>query len=242
MSHSAPDWGLGSGSYVTHQVLDLGELAARLGAIDTFDRRGDLLWMDDFEDNINKWYTEVQGNGASVALSTDTARTGAKSCKLTTGDTALDYALVKRYIPLPVVGRLSAEVSFTVDIHMKYMEFLLYVYTGTRVIATEMRYRYTEKDLRYRDSAYDLQVLDGAVGLFPSTYMFHTLKWAVDTDTEMYIRALLDSNVYDMSAIPLSAADSAVEPMLYFLVRAVTNRDFNDACYLDDVIFKQNEP
>ena len=72
------------------------ELAARLGSPDTFDRRGDVLWMDDFESGL-KWRTSLLGTGSLIDLTATMAASGGKCCRLVTGSANNDYAYLLRH-------------------------------------------------------------------------------------------------------------------------------------------------
>ena len=64
MAHGAPDWFGTTPQGMVHRVADLAELAARLGSPDVFDRRGNVLFMDSFENGQNNW-----SHGALVGVS-----------------------------------------------------------------------------------------------------------------------------------------------------------------------------
>ena len=93
MAHGTPDWGVTAGAVTTYQVTDLGELAVRLGSPISHDRRGDVIWWDDFECTLNKWQTVANGAGSSVALSDARARNGRYSALLISGSAVVDFPL-----------------------------------------------------------------------------------------------------------------------------------------------------
>jgi len=52
MPRGHPDYGQAGPTSLIATVPDLGELAARLGSNNTWDRRGFILWYDDFEASV----------------------------------------------------------------------------------------------------------------------------------------------------------------------------------------------
>ena len=68
MAGETPDYGRLSAQATVFPVTDLGELAARLGSIVSHDRRGDVIWLDGFEDGLDKWQPTTSGSGAAVDL------------------------------------------------------------------------------------------------------------------------------------------------------------------------------
>jgi len=55
VAHGTPDWGVTAGARTVYQMTDLGELAVRLGSIVTHDRRGDVIFLEDFEEGMGRW-------------------------------------------------------------------------------------------------------------------------------------------------------------------------------------------
>ena len=58
MTHGVQDFGASSGQNSTYGLTDLGELAVRLGSPVSFDRRGDVVMMETFEDGLDAWVTD----------------------------------------------------------------------------------------------------------------------------------------------------------------------------------------
>ena len=55
MAHGARDFGIYAPKETIVTIEDLGELAVRLGSPVNYDRKGDVVWVDGFEDGIDKW-------------------------------------------------------------------------------------------------------------------------------------------------------------------------------------------
>lgn len=216
--------------------------AARLGIINPFDYRGSVIWIDDFEDNINKWAQSMTGTGASIALSTEAARNGAKSVKLVTGNASGNYASIYHYNFLPVVGRKGGEFSFALGPSVNRLDFLFYFYDGTKRFSPRIRYESGLHCLRYFDKDNVDQILELNLELYESPYLFHTMKLVVDSDNGYYTRLLLDSIEYDLSSYPMYASAVAIVPRLYYGILIDTAGATSPYIYVDDFIATENEP
>lgn len=242
MSHGTPDWGSGQPVNTIYQLSDLSELAARLGSIVTFDRRGDVVWLDNFEDNIDKWTISVGGVGAAAILSGDEARNGAKSAKLTTGNLIGNMTVIYRYFGLAAIDtRLGFEYSFICNDDVK-------IYTFTEVYREGVLYT---TSLLYDHSIPALQVqkTDGFYeDLMPGLDLrsgdaWHTIKLVSDfSRTGEYIRVILDNNEPFVFGRParVTATGNADHVRVALAGRTLTAA--NNDMYVDDVIVTQNEP
>jgi len=63
MAHGTPDWGVTASKKTIYSLHDMGELAVRLGSIVSFDRRGDVIFSDSFQNGLGKVYASGVGAG-----------------------------------------------------------------------------------------------------------------------------------------------------------------------------------
>lgn len=242
MAHGTPDWGVTAGAVTTFQLTDLGELAARLGSLDTFDRRGDLVWGDGFEFSLNKWEVTTDGLGAAVALSTARARNGRYSCLLTAGSDSARFAEIQHAHPVPVTSRLGFEGSFSLGSNLTTLDFTYHIYNGSTLRIWSIRYDDANDRLQYFNSAGVAVTIASALNLPIQQTNFHTLKLVVDYSTGEYVRLLLNNVTYDLSGIAGRSLASAVAAHQRVFVDLVGIVAQNNTVYVDDVILTQNEP
>ncbi|GAI56753.1 unnamed protein product, partial [marine sediment metagenome] len=76
MAHGQPDFGMYQIAKTIYRLADMGELAVRLGSIVTHDRRGDVIWMDNFDSGIAKWYQFASDDDGLVEWSAERSRSG----------------------------------------------------------------------------------------------------------------------------------------------------------------------
>jgi len=223
----------------TYGLADMGELAARLGSVVTFDRRGDIIWFDDFEDTINKWFAV-----GTASLSADTARSGGLSGKLETGALINNQVEITKPIPYPVFSRVGFEMSlchYQAQVARYECRHLIYNPDGTtRAIA--WRYYPFTTDLQIEDETDGWVSLGVDIRLHRDINLFHTFKMVGDLTTNKLVRLIWDETPHDLSAYEMPLGAHAEDPRMTVRFTIVTAVAFARICYVDDAIFTQNEP
>jgi hypothetical protein len=242
MAHGHPDYGTDAPLSTVYSIQDLGELAARLGSIVTFDRRGNVLWFDDFENSLNKWYVETLGTGASVAITNDKARRGALACQVITGNATNNYAVITHYEPYPVLSKLGLEFSLLTNVDKATLYAYFIIQTGTHVHNSGIKYDFDDDTWQYHNSAGSWVDLAMPAVLGSSLYLFHTIKLVIDPLTQRYVRLIVDDTSYDMSSLAYRYIATVNIPLVYIQLWLWTQEAAAKTIYFDDVILTQNEP
>lgn len=227
----------------TYTLTDVAELAARLGSIVTFDRRGNVVWLDDFEDNIDKWQILVVGGiGGEAVLSNARARKGALSARLTTGnviDASVELQTVFYY---PVFSNLGFEISFIYNGNMSEYRWLFQVNDGTHYTLAEVRLNPATNALEINDHILGWVALAPTPTLRPHFYAFNTLKIVQNPKTRKYIRLILNEVEYILDGYDLVYALFPQPANLMASVLVTTGVAANEVAYFADAIITQNEP
>lgn len=242
MARGAPDYSNVRSEQAIYTLLDLGELAARLGSIDVFDRSGNLVWMDDFEAATLNWESAADGTGSSVALSTAHRLMGSQACLLTTGSDGTMSAQIYRYLSIPNISHYSLEMSFASDSDVTTLTWLIDHILGGVEHAYQVVYNRTAKTLSYLNSAGGLTVFASGVNLLTAVYIFHIGKIAVDLATGEYKSFRLNQTTYDLSGIPAWPDTFIFGDWFEVFFGAVGKALKNALCYVDNALVKQNEP
>lgn len=240
--HGTPDWGLESGSGQLYRVSDLAELAARLGSIVTFDRRGSVIWLSSFDHGLAEFLTSAPGTGASIAASAARTRRGQYSALLTAGSDTGQTATLTRYLPVPPAAYFGAELSFSLASTISSLQLTIDHFRGAYGTRYRVRWSDTLETLQYLDSNEAWQTLASNVPLLHQSYFFHTMKLVIDPENRQYVRFMLDNDTYAMPGISgFVEASGGLDVGAVFL--ALTGRPgFNDQVYVDDVILTTEEP
>ncbi len=242
MAHGYPDYGVGAPKKTTYTLSDMAELAARLGSIVTFDRRGDVVWLDDFEAGLEKWAPVIVGTGAALTNSPEAARSGGFSAKLTLGDAIDDQTGFVKYMGLPTLSKVGFEISFTIASALSHLGWRIFMLDGTYQHEAYIRYYESGSELKYLDQNNVYQHLAYIGNLWHASYCWHTAKLVVDHINHKYVRFLINENAIDMSALPYYHPLSGVSPVYSFRYYAANGIIGNRSVYADDAIITQNEP
>lgn len=242
MARDLPDWDALTAQATVHEVTDLGELAVRLGSIVTHDRRGDVIWLDEFECGLGKWKTLVDGSDGSIALDTNRSRNGETSVLLTCATDGEHTAKIWHHNSLPAVSKVGVEASFMLGSPVAYVIFDFHTYDGD----DHMRYRvwwdYAAETLSYQDSGGNTVVLASGVSLYWIEPIFHTAKLVCDMNADEFVRLILDATSYTMDGIEGERIGADTDLRITTEVRVIGRHGYNDTVYVDDVILTQNEP
>lgn len=222
--------------------LGAAELAVRLGSIVSYERRGQVIWMDDFEAALLKWDTDMYGVGAAVALSTASARNGGQSVKLTTGNAVGDFAAIGRITYLPPSTRLGVECSFAFENEIEKIVLGFYIYDGVKWYFPALVYRPLTDELQYCSGFETYTTIQSGLDFYPHPLAYSTFKLVVDWTTKKYVRAFVNGVLYDLSAYDMFSITYAETPRLVSFVEVWNGSAGNHYVYADDFILTQNEP
>ncbi|GAH91125.1 unnamed protein product, partial [marine sediment metagenome] len=113
MPHGGPDWGTVGPVSMVHTLEDAGELAARLGSIDIFDRRGNIIWVDSFGDACIKWVgAGIDPSGNYAYLDRTYVKSGSQAVKIHTEDGDTNEVAISKDVPAVPSSLVGIEVSF----------------------------------------------------------------------------------------------------------------------------------
>lgn len=210
----------------------------------TFDRRGDPIFVEDFEGSISS--LELTG-ADGTEQSAEFCMQGSKSLKIVTAATAADNAGVARYQAFQSLSKHGFEISFVWDngfasaIH--YVELVhdsnVY-YIRIRILtvagAGNDKLQIWNSGSAWTDIATDLS-------LYESNYLFNTLKFVVDLRTGQYIRAIVNDTEYDLGLIfPQISLGGGGAPIIYWEFMVINSTAVSRTSYFDNMILTQKEP
>lgn len=249
MVHGGPDWGINVPVATVYGVDDMGELAARLGSIVNFDRRGNIIFMDDFQSSLSKWHTVLAlGAGGEIAITNERAKNGATSCKVTTPDAVGAIAQLTHYFSFPVLSKIGIEASFTLGpVEIDHICMALTLEDDVEVKLAQIKLirappGSTLHTLQYLD-ADDNWVTFGTAHIYSANHYFVPAKLVADMENDCYVRFLIANYSFDLSAYPLRVFSPPPTPAhAAFSIVVENGAAGNHSLYLDDAIITQNEP
>lgn len=239
MAHGQPDFGMYAQKSTVFGIADMAELAARLGSPCTYDRRGDVIFIEDFSGDTGGWLLVTGSAESSKAASAERYRSRPFSCKLVVGGGVSKYTGLQKYLPVPIYSRVGLEVSFSPTIGVSHFWVSLLIFTGAQANQFAARvYRATGNiEILQSDGSY---VEVGSLGTLEwEETLFHTIKLVGDYTTDEYVRVMVDDEEVDISAYDIRTYASTNSRSLR--VDAYAYADDNN-CFVDDIILTQNEP
>ena len=241
MPRGYPDYGIREIFGASIGAIDLTELAARLWSINTFDRRGEVVLMDDFESPVIGWAIAPLSSGTAIYDST-AFRSGSQSLLVTTAAVLDDYVELFKSIPVHNLGKIGIEWSFSPQDKDMKVVIRLDLYDGTTYYAALIEvYANTGLCRLFNENSAYVDI--ATVGrLVASTHAFHTIKMVIDTDSKVYYRFVINNIEVDISTYPLYNTVSTSDKRLVIDMRVYTEEAQANQCFLDDMILTKNEP
>jgi len=222
--------------------MGLAELAARLGSPITHDRRGNVIWYDDFESGICNWIGRGSGVAWEVSWSAKTSRRGAFSCYMATTPLIGAYVGIEKYIAYASISNTGLEISIANVANWDYMLMGFIHYTRTDRRTLQVKYEQATGKWYYYDALGAPIYTGTTVKLEESIKQANIIKLVYDASLREYKHLIVNGVITDLSGIPLLIGGTT--GFLDVTLRIYIYSDSNAAAeaYVDDVIITQNEP
>jgi len=222
------------------ETIGLPELAVRVQAPPLlYQRSGDLIWFDDFESPVIKYYgTE------GVYRTTKTARfgCGSYSVKMKTGSTNGDFV----QLMYSIYDYITSKTGFGVSVALAddLDNFKLYIKMIINSSDHEYRgfiyYNYSDRKLYYLNENNEYESF-GITWLVPDYKHFTTLKLVIDPVAGKYDKLFFGSEMYDLSNYNLRVTETVTTTRIRVYVTLETIEDASKECYIDSIFVTNNE-
>lgn len=241
MVHTLPDY---TSKWKTSQITDVvdpGEAAARLSSIDTFQREGNVLWLDDFEAATIGWAAVAEDASGEVVLVTTYHRSGSQCVKIYPGTVVDKEAVIQNLLPVRSAGKMGYEIAFAGGILCKYVDFVMALYDGTNLNNATIRFDIVNNRLDYLNAAGGYTNIATTLNLVTTARAFHIIKFVVDFTNNTYDRVYLNQNEYDLAGAGVHIAANAAWGHLFVGVTVESANALNAAVFADNFILTENE-
>jgi len=242
MPKGQPDFGPYAVKQVTASLADMGELAVRLGSIDSYDRRGNVVYLDDFESPILRWDAAGFPAGYSIYLDSTNVKAGAQSVYLIPAAGIDSSALISKYFTTLGSLRTGLELSFCYLPDKAFLGFYLtnYSLAGMHYAFAVIDSVKEELSIYLGDSTW--QKIADVNPVHPYRHKFIPVKLVADFATGKYVRLLYGNTEYDISsyAIPFTAGEQVPKINAQIIVSNQTAAQQD--VWIDDVIITEEEP
>lgn len=236
-----PDYSEYLGGSVRFSLQDMGELAARLGSIDLFDRRGEVIWIDDFTHALTNWFLYAQGANASVKMVTSPTYLTPYSVQMTTATDGLKRNGMTKYFSGVPATKLGFETGIQVINNPSYMLFNLSSQAPTGNFGMRVKLDYTDGHF-YVQTTGGVYVITDAVSDLGKTYnYFMPVKFVADFETGYYTRIITPSGETDISTIPMVTITPSTNPLFSLTMELGSNNAGQAIMYNSYVIITNND-
>lgn len=242
MARGQADFGAYAVKKVSASISDMGEVAARLGSIVTYDKRGDVVNFDNFEAPFLKSIVLTAPVGDYARLDSASVKSGCQSLKLHLEDGAsrgVEYVMA---CPILASKQIGLEFSFSNKADDVYLMFEINYKAETERFWALGYLHYDGDKLQILDE--NLAEVDVAdlPDLYEKTNFFHTMKLVVDFATAKYVRLLFDQNEYDISAISINEPAVGTPYGIFLYISSNTKVATGGDVWIEDVVITQAEP
>lgn len=237
-----PDFGMYAPKTVSASISDMGEVAARLGSIVIYDKRGDVVDFDNFEETVLRWLTVLDPATAYARLVSDNVKSGSQAVKFQTTNDDGSSALLSRQLSVLGSKRLGVEISFSKLDDNCLLRLALSYTSLTEATFAEARYNPADGKVYVR-VGFDEWKEVAYVGLnLLASFTFYTMKLVADFNTGKYVRLLYAEKEFDISTISCYLTGAVTVPLLVPIVGIKNLYATSGDCWIDDFIFTQAEP
>jgi len=241
MVHTAPDYTMKYKQNTIYSVVDNAELVARSSKYFSVDRRGNVVWYDDFETAASTRWVAVADTIGTAAPSTDRAWTGDTSMKIVTAAVVDDGVTVVKAFSGGFSHRAGVEIWFTITGGKPFVYLTLVGYSGTYYYEAGLRFNENNGRLYYENdtSAYTEITKDDHV--YTDREHWVPMKVVVDWDLREYVRVIFGGTEYDLTGVPLYAVLSGLDQNIRPQFRADAATAAVATVYFDNFMLTQNE-
>lgn len=237
-----PDFGVSTTASRHSMVTDMSELAVRLGALSWFDRMGNVLMQEGFQNGLTNWGFSSTPAASTPVVSAEYYSTVPYSVKLLTTIAGAGYSGIHRSFPFPYVSNFGVELHFKALIPFQFLHWTMTFSDGANRHRVMVRVNYQDLKLELLDASDVYQEIGTLRVVLGASSPFHVIKCTVDLLNSTYIRLLLDGEDYDVSAITIKKRVLSSNPYLYMEIIMTPVFETEPEVWIDNIIFTTDEP
>jgi len=242
MAHGTPDWSSTGPSDIIAGVVDLGELAVRLGSPNTLERKGNVVLLNPLTGAVDSVLADVSGAGSYIELSRKYHRGDGWAVHLCADGTAGAYVGISQLSSLPVSGLVGVEFDASFNVYTQYAMLEATALVGTLQYKAKVRLNYPTNTLEYYNDAGVWTTLASDVYPYPVPYVFHCWKLVIDLDVGKYNRFILNDTVFPMTQSINYVTLGQNQNLLSARFSNWSQSGYQSESYVDCAIFTINEP
>jgi len=225
------------------QTLKVGnaELAARMGSLVGWDRRGLVSYANDFRDGLGNASLTEAGTGASITIDPEFFTSGGYSMKMVAGSDGDHLASIRFQIETPPSLKLGLEVCFSYAGDAEFFMAMIRCYTGGKQWDAAIRHNRDTHEMQYLNASEVWTNIANPYFDYDGSD-FHRIKVVADFAEAKFMRAMYAGTEVDLSAQGLFQYSTGWYSALWVLVEMNGRSGNNDIGYLDSIVLTTGEP
>jgi len=220
---------------------DLAELAARLGAVGSFSRSGEVVHSWDFENGLGPWGSPSEDEEGVQGIDDTWTRSGSGAAYLEAAAKAGNLRFLHYEAPKMLTSNVGFEVQLSIGVETVRNEVWISAYTGTRLYRFKANVEANGFGVLeyYAGGTWHELAEPGLVG--PSGPCFENLKLIVDVDAGEYVSLSLNGVEYDLGGVTADWETVISRASIEFYVLVYATPDLVAYAWVDDVVITQGE-
>jgi len=238
----SPDYSRYLPGSVRFSLQDMSELAVRLGSFDIFDRRGEVIWYDQFDYGLGGYAVSYSGAGGSVNLSADNRFHYPYNCKIILPSTSPYTAYMNRNVRALTLERVGYEITAAYVGGISQVMYRHEVSDGSDTYYPGILLDAGSRKLYIQDESQSwLQV--ASLHPFVSAGVWYiTFKIVYDLARKHYVRFVTDYMTLDLTPYQFAYEHLGDTPMLSLLNTFVGQAGTAGIVHVASLILTANEP
>lgn len=242
MAHGAPDYSNVRKEAYIHRLDDMAELANRLTDDLSLDRRGDVLFVENWQYGLNRWQQFPLGTGASVDLSNDNFVSRGVSLLLTGGSDAQRNVTVRYYLPYVEITKNGFEVRVLEDTNVEQIRLQIQLVNDGDYSYGAAVWDIDAKTIQIVDDTGTWITVHSGFDNPYSVKTFSIFKLVIDYENSAYVRLIFNNEIIDLSSYSLYSGTTSTADNMHVLLQVKSKETVNGTAYFDNMIITGNEP
>ena len=242
MPRGAPDYSNVNIDQPLHRLDDMGELCARLGSPNVYDRSGRTIWMTSFEYGLQGTFFGVDHVDSKGSLSSARAFNGAFSIKLDPRGVDESYVNWSRILHFVMAGNVGAEFAMSLDSHPDVFKAYVFYHDETEITEASLHYYPATGLWRVIEDGPAWVVVLEDFKLQTGPAAWHPIKLVLDLDKKEYVRAQIAQHVVDLSGHLIPHGGTPDAGQMEIRLQCGGSEAAHAPVYLDGIIVTQGEP
>jgi hypothetical protein len=225
-----------------YSLSDMGELAVRLGSLSTYDRRGEVVWTEDWGHGYSMYSFYLDGTGAAVHLEAGYVDITDYTLKLIAGSTGVHTARLFKFWGGWVGDKLGFETAFFIRGAANYVYLIFDRYKNNVDRQGGIRVKPSNGELSIRNNTGSYTVIDTLGNLALPYNVFHYAKLCCNFETNKYMRLLFNQKSYNLSSYDLYNVACGGDNYYGLYIEVEGRSGYNDTVNISHFILTANEP